>query len=137
MDVRALTIRQPAAWLVARGLKRVENRTFRVRYRGPLLIHAGCSRDSDGADVRRALRRRGIVVPDPADLAHGAIVGIVDLVDCLPLRSVRHDPFASGPWCWVLANAHAIEPIECRGQLGLWRPPAAIVSALARLDLHP
>jgi hypothetical protein len=43
--VKALTICQPYAELIARGQKRVENREWPTRYRGPLLIHAGKSRE--------------------------------------------------------------------------------------------
>lgn len=36
-----LTIRQPWAWSIVHGRKRVENRSWQMNYRGPLLIHAG------------------------------------------------------------------------------------------------
>jgi len=42
--MKAVTIYQPYAELIARGEKRVENRSWRTDYRGPLAIHAGCSR---------------------------------------------------------------------------------------------
>jgi hypothetical protein len=38
--MRALTIRQPWAWLIVHGHKDLENRTWCTSYRGPLLIHA-------------------------------------------------------------------------------------------------
>jgi len=39
--MKALTISQPYASLIASGEKWVENRTWATRYRGPLAIHAG------------------------------------------------------------------------------------------------
>jgi hypothetical protein len=42
---KALTICQPYAELIARGEKVIENRTWPTSYRGPLLIHAGKSRE--------------------------------------------------------------------------------------------
>lgn len=42
--MKALTICQPYAELIARGDKPIENRTWPTHYRGPLLIHAGKSR---------------------------------------------------------------------------------------------
>ena len=39
-----LTILEPWASGIVFGTKRVENRTWRTRHRGPLLIHAGRSR---------------------------------------------------------------------------------------------
>ncbi len=43
--MKALTICQPYAELIMRGVKRVENRTWATRYKGALLIHAGKSRE--------------------------------------------------------------------------------------------
>jgi len=42
-EMKAITIQQPWAEMIARGLKRVENRTWRTSHRGPLAIHAGKS----------------------------------------------------------------------------------------------
>jgi len=39
--MKALTISQPFASLIASGSKFVENRTWPTSYRGPLAIHAG------------------------------------------------------------------------------------------------
>jgi hypothetical protein len=41
MAVKALTIFQPFAAMIATGAKFVENRSWETRYRGPLAIHAG------------------------------------------------------------------------------------------------
>jgi|ERR1019366_4441992 hypothetical protein len=41
--MKALTINQPWAEMICRGLKRVENRTWPTNYRGPLAIHVGKS----------------------------------------------------------------------------------------------
>jgi len=38
--MKALSVRQPWAWLIAHGLKPVENREWETHYRGPVLIHA-------------------------------------------------------------------------------------------------
>jgi hypothetical protein len=46
--MKALSIRQPWAWLVASGVKDIENRTWDTRYRGMVLIHAGKALDVDG-----------------------------------------------------------------------------------------
>lgn len=39
--MKALTVRQPWASLVALGVKTVETRSWQTKYRGPLAIHAG------------------------------------------------------------------------------------------------
>lgn len=126
--MKALTICQPYAELIARGEKRVENREWPTRYRGPLLIHAGKSRDwLDGeTDIELAneFGRR---------IEFGAIVAKSVLVDCLHIDSIdrgdcdtrypwiKGDPHASGTWCWILANIERLpEAIPWRGSQGLW-----------------
>jgi hypothetical protein len=44
MIQKAITVRQPYAWLIVNGFKTVENRSeheSRWSFRGPLAIHAG------------------------------------------------------------------------------------------------
>ena len=49
--MKALSIMQPWAWLIANGHKDIENRSWPTRYRGPVLIHAG-KREDEGFDPR-------------------------------------------------------------------------------------
>ena len=48
--MRIVSIKQPWATLIARGLKDVENRTWATRYRGPVLIHASLRPDDIAPD---------------------------------------------------------------------------------------
>jgi hypothetical protein len=41
-------------------------------------------------------------------------------VGCVPLAEVEGDPFAAGPWCWLLARARRIGPVPFKGQVGLF-----------------
>lgn len=105
----ALTVRQPWAWEMIHGDKRIENRTWPTRYRGPLLIHAAVApyRPTD---------------PKYFGLVFGAAIGLVDVIDCVPLADVADQPFACGPWCWVTADPRPLtQPVPCKGALGLWR----------------
>lgn len=116
---KALTICQPYAELIVRGDKPIENRTWSTNYRGPLLIHAGKSRDwLDDEDEH--------LMPG---MAFGAIVGRVTLVDCVRVQRLpphlRDHEHANGPWCWVLTDIERFAvPIPCRGAQGLWDYPA-------------
>ncbi len=86
--MRALSIWQPWATLIAHGLKRIETRSWETRYRGPLLIHAArkwtrelkslCHREP----FRTALTAIGYDSPDL--MPFGAIVAVAELVDCRP-----------------------------------------------------
>jgi len=126
--MKALTICQPYAELIACGEKLVENRTWPTAYRGPLLIHAGKSRawmDEDDEDEKRRY----------ADVPFGAVVAVADLIDCVRVERLpthlRDHPHAHGPWCWVLATVRRVpSPISCRGAQGLWVPDADILAAV-------
>jgi hypothetical protein len=120
--MKTLTVRQPYAHLIAQRIKRIENRTWKTPHRGPLLIHAGAARRSLDADTLDDLNQLGITIP--ATLDYGAIIAIVNLVDCVPLADLlpdlASDPFPSGPWYWIFADAHPVAAVPCRGRLGLW-----------------
>lgn len=128
--MKALTVCQPWAWLIIHGPKLIENRTWRTNYRGPLAIHAGKSRrflDDVPADELRMI--------DPSfaidDLAFGAVIGTVELVDCVPVAEVKGNCWAAGPRCWVLKDPRPLaEPIEVRGRQLLWNLPDEIADGL-------
>lgn len=75
--MRAITIRQPWAELIVLGKKDVENRSWRTRHRGPLLIHAGAGADWDYFEE--------YAVRD--DAVRGAIIGVVELLECTKKRA--------------------------------------------------
>lgn len=130
--MKVITIMQPYAHLIATGAKRVENRTWPTSYRGPLLIHAGKSRqwldDRNGIDDRY-----GIPI---SDMEFGAVVAVADLVQCASYGRIEMKDFdreypwlrehehTEGPWCWVLANVKRLaNPIPARGAQGLFDFP--------------
>lgn len=122
--MKALTICQPYPHLILTGEKPVENRTWSTRFRGPLLIHAGKSRDwLDEGDEQRY------------PLIFGAIVGMVEMIDCMHVTtlqrlnaSLRHNHHVSGPWCFVLKNPVRFEtPIPYKGQQGFFEVPDNII----------
>lgn len=119
--MRALTIRREWAWLIAAGHKRIENRTWATSYRGDLLIHAGL-----GSDAAAGVLCRSLGIELPTELPAGVIVAVCELVDVVEFAGLfgpREDPFAAGPWCWMLENVRPLAPIPCRGAQGLWKPP--------------
>lgn len=135
--MKALTICQPYAHLIVRGEKRVENRTWPTRYRGPLAIHAGKSRAWLHGPETEAVWR---FEKDP--LVFGAIVGTAQLVACLAIEEIeqglydrdcpwlRDHEHTEGPWCWVLDNVMRLrEPMPWHGKQGLWTPPPACFEA--------
>jgi hypothetical protein len=118
--MKALTVVQPWAWAIIHGLKRIENRSKLTNYRGPLLIHAGKSRSRLG--------HYGPGEPDHLHLDFGTIIGVVELVDCIPVAQVRDQPFAEGPWCWILENPRPLaQPIPWRGALSFFHVPDHLI----------
>jgi hypothetical protein len=128
MRAKCLTIHQPWAWAIIAGHQRVENRTWSTHYRGPLAIHAGVSREWMADELPN-----GIPVV-ASTLAFGAVIGFCDLVDCVPIRVYRpqDDPFASGPFCWMLENPRKLRPIRVRGQRWLWTPPEEVIREMSQ-----
>jgi hypothetical protein len=126
---KVLTVRQPWASLIVAGVKRVENRSWPTRYRGRLWVHAAQSRP-EGWSWEDVLADFGLAVPQglPAwdDLPSGAVVGSVEVYDCLDVDAVE-DAFAGGPWCWMLRDPRPLAvPFTCKGSLGLWTPPKGL-----------
>ena len=117
--MKALTICQPYAELIARGDKPIENRAWATSYRGPLAIHAGKSRAwLDDGDEQ-----------EYGPLVFGAVVATADVVACLHIdqawpsewRHLEDCEHANGPWCWVLEHVRRLPaPVYCRGAQGLW-----------------
>jgi hypothetical protein len=117
-EARVLTVRQPWAWAIIHGGKNVENRSWPTKHRGPLLIHAGSAFEPDAYQT---------VQPPPAlELVHGAIIGVVELVDCVPDSdsewAVIHQ------WHWCLRNPQPFDQaVPCPGKLGVAAPSGPLL----------
>lgn len=135
MYIPALTINQPWAWAMTAldSTKRFENRNRATSYRGPVYVHAGRSLNWVTDDACEALRehwpsfkldRPGVLrMIRDGRLATGAIVGCFTIVDCVRVDAVEGQPFAWGPWCYVVTNPKPLaQPYTIKGQLGLWDP---------------
>lgn len=150
--MRALTIRQPWASLIALGRKTVEVRSWRTDYRGPLAIHAAARPEPTYArDFAR----------NPLPLS--AFVALVTLQECRPLTAddaeagcFDHEKFAAAwswysadedalserrIWAWVLADprrpAFGRRPAPAVGKRGLWTPPPAVAEEIRRYVRGP
>lgn len=134
--MKALSIRQPWAWLIVHGYKPVENRTWRPAYRGQLLIHAGQKFDKEGYLWVLANTEIGLDLPPIHDFLtepgyRGGIVGQAELYDVTEARfpSHAHDylpdpyPWFFGPHGLWLRDAKVLPFHPCRGQLGIFEFP--------------
>jgi hypothetical protein len=107
--MKALSIRQPYAWLIVAGHKPVENRTWTVTHRGPLLIHA--SRKMHPTPVAEIERKYAISIPRD-QLQFGGIIGRVELVDIVTRSDSK---WFSGPFGWILRDARPLAFHPCTG----------------------
>ncbi len=115
--MKAISIRQPWAWAILYAGKDIENRSWRTRYRGPVLIHAARGmtlKDYESAACFIA-ERTGLLAP--RDLHRGGIVGMAELVDCV---NRSESPWFFGPWGFVLHDARPLPFAPWRGELGLF-----------------
>jgi hypothetical protein len=118
--MKALSIRQPWAWLIVHGHKNIENRTWNTSYRGAFYVHASKKLDNTKWErdlMRDRLRQLGIVVPDDDRLHTGGLVGwawIVDVVEC------SKSPWFTGPHGLVLEGARPMRFKQCNGRLGFF-----------------
>lgn len=117
--MKALTICQPYAELIARGEKLIENRTWRTMHRGPIVIHAGKGRHY--LDTYPDLRA--------SECDFGKLIAVAVLTNCVPRRKLpadlRDNEHAEGPFCWLLSPGvwRLPDPIPCPGALSLWTVP--------------
>jgi len=122
--MKALSIRQPWAWLLLKGIKDIENRTWRTNHRGPFLIHA--SKKFDTKSIIWIYDNFPSLKPelDPYILHGcsrvldcGGIIGIADLIDCVEWSD---SPWYTGNYGFVVHNIRPLQFHECKGQLGFF-----------------
>lgn len=112
--MKALSVRQPWAGLIASGRKKIELRSWATPYRGPLAIHAGLT-------VARAAALE-LKVGASECQPRGVILCVVDLVDIRP-ADYRYDgrgTFSVASWEWVLKRPRRVAPVAVSGKLGLF-----------------
>jgi hypothetical protein len=123
--VRALSIRQPWAWLIINAGKDIENRKWFSKYHGPLLIHAGKGMTrAEYDDVAAWLASRPelahIRLPAREHLERGGIVGMVNMYGSV---NRSDSSWFFGPNGLVFAGARPLPFTPYKGQLGFFRVP--------------
>jgi hypothetical protein len=113
----ALSIRQPWAYAILHLGKDVENRPWRTHRRGRILIQASL-KVARGEALQLEL--------DLEELPTGAIVGSVEIVDCV--RNAKSKWAIRGQWHWVLKSPRVlVKTIPFKGALGFIRVPDKIL----------
>jgi len=115
--MKAISIRQPWAWLIVHGYKDVENWTWSTKYRAPILIHAGKTLDPYFDQIRQDVLAQGVEFPDAKHIERGGIVGQANLVDCVTESTSE---WFNGPYGFVLEDAQPLPFQPCKGRLGIF-----------------
>jgi hypothetical protein len=139
LGIKALTLTQPWASLIALGAKQIETRSWRTAYRGPVAIHAAVGmppirrgeRMTLGdweveRDSARSLLLRG-PISHPYRLPLGAVVAVAYLVDilptseCVPGADESYGDYSAGRYAWCLSSVSPIRrAVPAKGALSLW-----------------
>jgi hypothetical protein len=101
--MKAISIKQPWANLIAQGVKTIETRSWRTNYRGDILIVS-----SRNPDIYPA----------------GVAVCIAEIYDCRKMLSedeslagVKHD---NNKYSWLLRNVRPVKIFPARGMPGIY-----------------
>lgn len=122
--MKVLTIKEPWASLIINGYKEYEFRSWKTKYRGKILIHAGMSLEKDNAKRFQEYN---------LEYYKGAIIGEATITDCIlvdtkfneELRKINPLVYAKSnhveAYAWKLENIKKYDnPIHIKGKLGLW-----------------
>lgn len=124
--MKTITIKQPYASLIAAGIKKYEFRTWKSKYRGKLLIHAG-----KGIDKKAMEKFKNYNLEYPS----GCIIAICDMVDCVKIDEetremlLKENELVYGKaamdksfdgYGFRLENVKMIEEISVKGALSFW-----------------
>lgn len=143
--MKALSLWQPWASLVANGSKHVETRSWQTSFAGDVAIHATSYMPAEGRELLALEPFRSALAQELADdtevsLPRGALLAVVRLARCTSISEgdgtmlMRTNPreyafgnYAPGRFAWVLEDVRRLpSPLPCRGRQGLWELPVDV-----------
>lgn len=116
--MKALSIRQPWADLIIHHGKDIENRSWPTSFRGTIYVHAA---KKWGREEKENMEWaiNFLDIQDAGEPVLGAIIGTVDIVDCVVASDSE---WFSGPYGYVLKNPKPLPVTPCKGMLGFFEP---------------
>lgn len=128
--MKALSIRMPWAYLCARGIKKIENRSWNTSFRGKFYIHAGQRFDMPALDSwRLKLKKNGGLIDEQTGIHIAWLVllwdrgfsGIIGEANLVKVATTSSSPWFEGPFGYCLADAKLYRRfIPCKGRLGFF-----------------
>lgn len=162
VTMKALSLTQPYASLVMIGAKTIETRSWQTHHRGHVAIHASKTFPRWAYDLSLTPPFSTVLRDQPwfkqpvtgrpprperhPDMPRSVVLGIVDVVDCVPTTHIHRSAssierrrrfddneyrigpneaafgdYTFGRWAWILDLVEVFdEPIPATGALGLW-----------------
>lgn len=122
--MKALSIKQPWAWLIVNGHKSVENRDWDTRFRGEFYVHAGKAFDKAGYQWVRVYFPE-IDMPSEPMFERGGIVGKARIINTISyseqrLLTKKDKPWFFGDYGFILDEAQPLPFMPLKGQLGFF-----------------
>ena len=127
--MKVLSLTEPYATLIKKGIKTIDTRSWKTSYRGKLFIHA--SSTPIPKEYRANLELMSHV--DLNELNYGNIICSCELTDCVEMtesfiEEIRKNQnefitgvYAAGRYAWILKSITVLEqPIPAKGHLGIW-----------------
>ncbi|WP_313824068.1 ASCH domain-containing protein [Leclercia sp.] len=131
--MKAISIRQPLAWLIVNGFKDIENRSWDTKYRGVVLVHAS-SRRPTKAEVQNArailLQTHGTaaahLMPSADNFQLGSIVGYTHITGTTREST---SPWFFGPVGFQLHGSKPLPFLPMKGRLSFFETGYGLVCA--------
>jgi activating signal cointegrator 1 len=126
--MKVITLKQPWAELVKKGIKRIETRSWKTNYRGELYIHASKSK----INKKQLINSEILNLFNIDDCDYGAITIKCKLIDCIYMdcnfinkikknkKEYSSGIYEVGRYAWILDDIELIDPVYTNGQLGIW-----------------
>jgi hypothetical protein len=126
--VKALSIRQPWAWMIVNGWKDIENRDWPTHFRGRFLVHAskGMAREEYDDAAQLALHIMQQRIPAFGEIECGGIIGSVELVVCV---TASDSPWFFGRYGFVMRAPEVLPFRPYQGQLGFFEVALPVAGA--------
>lgn len=141
--MKAITLIQPYATLIALGYKQYETRGWQTALRGPLAIHAGLGTPTWARQVAEAdpiisaiLARHGLTFDT---LPRGRVLAVAQVGDMMRTEAFDNlgrtelacGDYTPGRWAWELYQVQVLaEPVACSGAQSIWQVPADIAQRI-------
>lgn len=131
--MKAISIRQPWAWLIVNGFKDIENRSWDTKYRGMVLIHASSRKPTmiEVAEARRILRQShgtaaANFMPSADNFQLGSIVGYTHITGTTRESA---SPWFFGPVGFQLSGSKPLPFQPLKGRLSFFETGYGVVAA--------